>query len=65
MQRNLIINDFRKSLIMGKKHGNVISASQITSTLINVALTLAFVNESCKLSGQISKSQVIYRKFAG
>jgi len=60
MQRNQIINKFTKSLVKEKKQGNAISASQITSTLINAALTLAFVNESCKSSGQISKSQVIY-----
>jgi len=63
MQKNQIINEFTKSLVKEKKQGNVISASQITSTLINAALTLAFVNESCKSCGQISKSQVIYRKF--
>ena len=65
MQRNQIINKFTKSLVKEKKQGNAISASQITSTLINAALTLAFVNESCKSSGRISKSQVIYRKFDG
>jgi len=52
MQRNLIINEFARSLIMGKKHGNVISPSQITSSLINAALTLAFVNDSCKSYGR-------------
>ena len=65
MQKNQIINEFTKSLIKEKRRKNVISGSKITSTLITAALTLAFVNESCKSSGQVSKSQVIYRKLDG
>lgn len=65
MQKNQIINEFTKSLIKEKRRKNVISASKITSTLIAAALTLAFVNEACKSSGQVSKSQVIYRKLDG
>ena len=65
MQKNQIINEFTKSLIKEKKRKNVVSVSKITSTLITAALSLAFVNESCKSSGQVSKSQVIYRKLDG
>ena len=39
--------------------------SSITSTLITSAINLAFVNEYCKSSGKISKSQVIFRKIKG
>ena len=56
MQRNQIINEFTKSFIKEKKQGNGISASQITSTLIDAALTLAFVNESRKSSDQIKQT---------
>jgi len=41
---------------------NKVKRADITSSLITAAIDLAFVNESCKSSGKISKSQVIYRK---
>lgn len=62
MHRRELVNQFTKSIIVEKQRKNKVSTSQITNTLINAALTLAFVNESCKSTGQVSKSQVIYRK---
>lgn len=64
MRREELIDQFTKSLVK-KVRRNEISPSQITSTLITAALSLSFVNEACKSSGQISKSQVVYRKLNG
>jgi hypothetical protein len=60
-----LVNQFTKSLIKEKKRKNRVSTQQITSTLITAAVSLAFVNESCQSSGEVSKSQVIYRKLDG
>ena len=57
-----MIDQFTKSLVK-KVRRNEINPSQITSTLITAALS--FVNEACKSSGQVSKSQVVYRKLNG
>ena len=65
MGKAQLINQFTKSLIREKKRKNKVGTQQITSTLITAAVTLAFVNESCKSSGLVSKSQVIYRKLEG
>ena len=54
MQKVKLVNQLAKSIV-GK-------ASQIISALTDAALNSAFVNESCKSTGQVSKSQVIYRK---
>lgn len=62
MNKHELINKFCQSLIVEKKRKNAVTPSAITSTLILAAFNLAFVNESCKSSGKISKSQVIYRK---
>jgi hypothetical protein len=51
--------------IIKKVRRNEINSQQIASTLITAALTCHFVNESCRSTGQISKSQVIYRKLNG
>ena len=64
MRREELIDQFTKSLVK-KVRRNEISPSQITSTLITAALSLSFVNEACKSSGQVSKSQVVYRKLDG
>lgn len=62
----LLVNQFTKSIIGNKMRKNqAATASQITSTLFLSAVTLAFVNESCKSQGEISKSQVIYRRLEG
>jgi len=60
-----LVNNFTKSLIKEKQRKNKVSTQQITNTLITAAISLAFVNESCKSTGMVSKSQVIYRKLEG
>jgi hypothetical protein len=62
MKKKELINKFTKSLIVEQKRKNKVTNQQITSTLITTCLSLAFVNETCKSTGNISKSQVIYRK---
>jgi len=57
-----LINCFTKSLVVEEQRKNRVTTNGITSTLIVSALSMAFVNESCKSAGQVSKSQVIYRK---
>ena len=64
MDRVEMIVQFTKKII-SKVRKNEVSPKQIVSTLITAALTSRFVNESCKSSGKISKSQVIYRKLEG
>ena len=41
---------------------NAVKISSINASLIDAALNSAFVNESCKSTEEISKSQIIYRK---
>ena len=52
-------------MVTTKSRKNEVTVQNITSTLIMAATNLAFVNESCKSSGKVSKSQVIYRKLDG
>lgn len=65
MNKKQIINQFTKSIITEEQRKNKVTTQQITSTLVTTALSLAFVNETCKSTGQVSKSQVIYRKLDG
>ncbi|MBU2637756.1 MAG: transposase [Nanoarchaeota archaeon] len=65
MDKKQIINQFTKALIVEENRKNKVTQIGITSTLITAAIDLAFVNESCKSSGKVSKSQVIYRKVSG
>ena len=65
MGKQQLVNQFTKSVIKEEKRKNKVGTSQITSTLIDAGLNTAFVNESCKSTGQVSKSQVIYRKLKG
>lgn len=65
MEKHEIIGRFTKSLIIEQERKNKVTRTGIVSTLTTAALNLAFVNESCKSSGQVSKSQVIYRKIDG
>jgi len=62
MKKETIINNLTKELVFTKPRKNEVTAQNITSTLIMATTNLAFVNESCKSSGKVSKSQVIYRK---
>lgn len=65
MGKAQLVNQFTKSLIRENQRKNKVGTQQITNTLITAGLSLAFVNESCKSSGMVSKSQVIYRKLEG
>lgn len=65
MGKRELITCFTKGIVDCTSRKNSPTPQQMTSTLITAALTLAFVNESCKSSGQVSKSQVIYRKLEG
>lgn len=62
MKKQQLINHFAKHLIVEEQRKNGVTRNAITTTLVRAALDLAFVNESCKSSGIVSKSQVIYRK---
>lgn len=62
MDKKQIIEEFTKKLIPEKKRKNKVTSAGITSTIILSAINMSFVNESCKSSGQLSKSQVLYRK---
>lgn len=62
MKNKEIIGLFVKGLVVTKPRKNGVTAAQINSTLVTAALTGSFVNEACKSSGQVSKSQVIFRK---
>lgn len=62
MAKRELINQFTKQIVDSTPRKNSPTPQQITSTLVTAALNLAFVNESCKSTGQVSKSQVIYRK---
>ncbi len=62
MKKETIINQFSKSLFTEHNRKNGVLVNNITSTLKTAGLNCSFVNESCKSSGKVSKSQVIYRK---
>lgn len=62
MKKEEVIKKFAKSVFVERKRKNAVTISNISSTLIEAALNSAFVNESCKSTGKISKSQIIYRK---
>ncbi|MEA3458054.1 MAG: hypothetical protein U9R21_05190 [Candidatus Thermoplasmatota archaeon] len=59
MGKREIVEHFTRNIIE-KVRRNEISPGQIASTLITAALSLSFVNGSCKSSGQVGKSQAIY-----
>lgn len=65
MKKEAIINQFTKYLLTEHDRKNGVLVKNITSALKTAALSQAFVNESCKSSGMVSKSQVIYRKLNG
>ena len=62
MKKEVILNEFSKHLLTEHNRKNGVLAKSITSTLKTAALSMSFVNEACKSSGMVSKSQVIYRK---
>ena len=62
MKKEFIINKFGEHLIPEHNRKNGVRVHNIIATLKITALTKSFVNESCKSSGKVSKSQVICRK---
>lgn len=62
MKKEVIITRFTKDVFIQYKRKNAVTFSNINSTLIEAASNSAFVNESCKITEKISKSQIIYRK---
>jgi len=62
MTKEEIIIKFSRALFNEHKRKNAVTISNINTTLIEAAVNSAFVNESCKSTEEISKSQIIYRK---
>ena len=62
MKKEEIIKNFAKSIFIEHKRKNAVTITNISSALIEASLNSAFVNESCKSTEEISKSQIIYRK---
>ena len=62
MKKEEIIVRFAKDVFEEYKRKNAVTITNISVALIEAALGSAFVNESCKSTGEISKSQIIYRK---
>lgn len=62
MRKEEIIAKFAKSIFVQYKRKNAVKFTNINSALIEAAANSAFVNESCKSTEEISKSQIIYRK---
>ena len=62
MKKEEIIVKFSKAIFEEHERKNAVTISNISTALIEAALGSAFVNESCKSTEEISKSQIIYRK---
>lgn len=62
MKREEVIVKFSKGIFDEHKRKNAVTIKNISAALIEAALSSAFVNESCKSTEEISKSQIIYRK---
>ena len=62
MRKEEIIIQFSKKIFDEYKRKNAVTIKNISATLIEAALNSSFVNESCKSTEEISKSQIIYRK---
>lgn len=62
MKKEEIIVKFSKEVFTEYKRKNAVTVTNISATLIEAALSSAFVNESCKATEKISKSQIVYRK---
>ena len=62
MKKEEVILKFSKDIFDEHKRKNAVTVTNISAALIEAALGSAFVNESCKSTGEISKSQIIYRK---
>ena len=64
MKREILL-DLSKDSFKELNRKNAVKISSINASLIDAALNSAFVNESCKSTEEISKSQIIYRKLEG
>ena len=62
MKKEEIIVKFSKDIFDEHKRKNAVTLKNISAALIEAAIGSAFVNESCKSTEEISKSQIIYRK---
>ena len=62
MKKEEIIVKFSKDIFDEHKRKNAVTLKNISAAIIHEALGTAFVNESCKSTEEISKSQIIYRK---
>ena len=62
MKREEVILEFSKDIFDEYKRKNAVTITNISTVLIEAAMRPAFVNESCKSTKEISKSQIIYRK---
>jgi len=62
MKKEEIIIKFSKEIFDEYNRKNAVTITNISTALIGAALGSAFVNESCKSTKEISKSQIIYRK---
>ena len=62
MKKEKIIVQFSKGIFEEYNRKNAVTVTNISAALIEAALGSAFVNESCKVTEEISKSQIIYRK---
>ena len=62
MKKEEIIVKFSKGIFDECNRKNAVTVTNISAALIEAALSSAFVNESCKSTEEISKSQIIYRK---
>jgi putative transposase len=64
MKREILL-DLSKDSFKELNRKNAVKISSINTSLIDAALNFAFMNESCKATEEISKSQIIYRKLEG
>lgn len=62
MKKGDLVNKFAKKLIKEDDRKNAVYVKDISCALITAGLSKSFLNDACKSSGKISKSQVIYRK---
>ncbi len=65
MKREQFTMELIKDVFDEYKRKNAVTIRNISSVLLEAALGSAFVNESCKTTEEISKSQIIYRKLNG
>jgi len=62
MNREDLVNKFTKKLIKEYDRKNAVYVKDISCALITAGLGRSFLNDACKSSGKVSKSQIIYRK---